>query len=392
MVWSRLATKLLARRTHLGVCFAKVTLRDVELSPDQHRQPDQETRSASIDGEGCAASTEPDNSLSVSARLLLIPAFEPTGSLTSHDISDRFIDACAAWLRKSPSTETRAAYERELRQFLAFVGIAHDNLPQLGAVRPHDVSAWRDHLRERGLSNAAIMRKITVLRSLFSYLQTYGYTGANPAHSDFVTIPPVPRDGKTVGLSPEDCRRVLDAPSNATASGIRDRALFAVLAYTGCRVGELTRLRVRDYKLTGGHRILEVRGKGGKERRIPLHPEAVEQLEAWLDASGMREDTSGALFRPTKTARGKGKDGFQPHALSRRAVQRLVARYVALLRLDPAVTVHSFRVTALTTARERGSDIIDLKDFAGHSDPRTTLTYIRSRDRLSKSPAYVLKY
>jgi integrase/recombinase XerD len=56
------------------------------------------------------------------------------------------------------------------------------------------------------------------------------------------------------------------------------------------------------------------------------------------------------------------------------------------------VTVHSFWVTALTTARERGSDIIDLQDFAGQSDPRTTLTYIRSRDRLSNSPANVLKY
>ena len=55
-------------------------------------------------------------------------------------------------------------------------------------------------------------------------------------------------------------------------------------------------------------------------------------------------------------------------------------------------TVHSLRVTALTTARERGSDIIDLQGFAGHADPRTTLTYIRSRDRLSKSPAYLLKY
>jgi integrase/recombinase XerD len=63
-----------------------------------------------------------------------------------------------------------------------------------------------------------------------------------------------------------------------------------------------------------------------------------------------------------------------------------------LFRPDPNVTVHSLRVTALTTARERGSDIIDLQDFAGHADPRTTLTYIRSRDRLSKSPAYVLKY
>ena len=78
--------------------------------------------------------------------------------------------------------------------------------------------------------------------------------------------------------------------------------------------------------------------------------------------------------------------------ISRRSVQALIKSYVARLKLDPNVTVHSLRVTALTTARERGSDIIDLQDFAGHSDPRTTLTYIRSRDRLSKSPAYVLKY
>jgi integrase/recombinase XerD len=78
--------------------------------------------------------------------------------------------------------------------------------------------------------------------------------------------------------------------------------------------------------------------------------------------------------------------------MSRRAVQKLVEAYVRRLGLDPNVTVHSFRVTALTTAREGGSDIIDLQDFAGHADPRTTLTYIRSRDRLSKSPTYVLRY
>jgi integrase/recombinase XerD len=78
--------------------------------------------------------------------------------------------------------------------------------------------------------------------------------------------------------------------------------------------------------------------------------------------------------------------------LSIRATEYLVARYVAKLGLDPAITVHSFRVTALTTARERGADLIDLQDFAGHSDPRTTLTYIRQGERLSKSPTYVLKY
>ena len=78
--------------------------------------------------------------------------------------------------------------------------------------------------------------------------------------------------------------------------------------------------------------------------------------------------------------------------MSTQAVEKLIGRYVAALGLDPNVTVHSLRVTALTTARERGSDIIDLQDFAGHADPRTTLIYIRSRDRLGKSPAYTPKY
>lgn len=233
---------------------------------------------------------------------------------------------------------------------------------------------------------------MTSLRALFSYLQVYGYCGGNPAHSDFVEAPAVPRDGKTVGLSPEDCRRILDAPDRDTPSGVRDAAILAVLAYSACRVGELVLLRVGDYKSAGGHKVLEVYGEGGKERRVPLHPEAFERLEEWLDVAGIRDDGQGPLFRVLRSPRGRGIDGFLKEGLGRRAVQLLVGRYVRRLRLDPAVTVHSLRVTALTTARERGADVLDLQDFAGHADPRTTLTYIRSRDRLSKSPAYVLKY
>ncbi len=172
-------------------------------------------------------------------------------------------------------------------------------------------------------------------------MQTYGYLGANSAHSNFVDAPSAPRDGKTVGLAPADCRRLLDAPDITTPIGVRYRALLAVLAYSAYRVGELVKLRHVDFKAHSGHRVLEVQGKGGKERRVALHPEAVERLK---------------------------------------------------LGLDPAFTVHSLRVTALTTARERGSDLIALQDFAGHADPRTTLTYLRNRDRLAKSPASVLTY
>ena len=340
-----------------------------------------------------------------------IPAF--TGQVPG-DLRQAIRQAVDAWLLRTPSPHTRRAYRLDLAQFLEHNAIQPDAWEALAAIRPEHVSQWREQLAAAGQANSTIRRKLTTLRSLFSYLQTYGYSGANPAHGKFVKAPAVSRDGKTVALSPHDCRRLLEAPQvkhkleskrrrrpTAPAEppveivipvGIRDRAMLAVLAYSGCRVGELVRLRVRDFKTSGEHRILNITGKGGKERTTPLHLEAVERLTEWLAVPGIAANPAGPLFPAARSARGMGRDGFADTPMTTRAVEKLIGRYVEALGLDEAVTVHSLRVTALTTARERGADIIDLQDFAGHADPRTTLTYIRSRDRLSKSPAYVLKY
>lgn len=328
-------------------------------------------------------------------RQFLIAPVSSNGALHSPEAADkrsRVAEACHGWVSKYSSADTRTNYRLDVGQFLAFSGIATEEPERLLSVKPHHITAWRDDLLRAGLTNSSVRRKLTVLRSLFGYLQRAGLVGTNPAHSDFVAAPSAPRDGKTVGLSPENCRRLLNAPSAVTPAGVRDRALLAVLAYTGCRVGELTRLTVGSLKTSGVHRVLEVMGKGGKERRVPLNLEAAERLEAWLDVAGIREDRGGALFRPRRAATKDDEARFASRPMTRRAVQKSVGELVRRLRLDPNVSVHSLRVTALTTARERGSDVIDLQDFAGHSDPRTTLTYIRNRDRLSKSPAYLLSY
>lgn len=359
---------------------------------DDHHPADHEIDPRSSEDRSLVPVNVPAHEVQVASTTGLDRAFDHPWDLTQRNHRAGFIEARDAWLTRSPSRSTRENYARDLEQFLAFVAIPLQELERLALVRPGQVAAWRDALRERGLTNSSIRRKMTVLRSLFSYLKSYGYAGANPAHSDFVEAPAVSRDGKTVGLSPEDCRRLLDAPDASTPVGVRDRAILGVLAYSACRVGEAAGLRVAHYKESGGHKVLEVYGKGGKERRVPLHPEAFERVDTWLDIAGIREDANGPLFRATISARGRGRDGFQKTPLSRRSVQALVKGYAMRLLLDPAVTVHSLRVTALTTARERGADIIDLQDFAGHADPRTTLSYIRSRDRLSKSPAYILKY
>jgi integrase/recombinase XerD len=295
--------------------------------------------------------------------------------LTGLALRGRLREAATAWLARSESPFTRRAYGDDLAQFFSFHDVSPDDLEFLVAVRPEQVAAWRDSLRDRGATNATITRKMTAMRSLFSYSQTYGYTGANPAHSKFVKSPPVSKEGKTGGLTPKQCRLLLDAPGEATPERIRDRAMLGTLAYTACRVGEIVRLTVGSYSEANGHRVLRVLGKGNKERRVPLHPEAWERIEHWLDVSRMRGATSAPLFLPLKTPRGAGWDGFAHSFICTRAVQRIVEKYLRLIGLPPHFSVHSLRVTALTTARNSGCDLIDLQDFAGHSDPRTTLAY-----------------
>src|SRR6516164_9233604 len=112
---------------------------------------------------------------------------------------------------------------------------------------------------------------------------------------------------------------------------VMDRAMLAVFAYSGSRVGELVRLRIRDYKTTGEHRILSITGKGGKERTTPLHLEAVERLTAWLALPGVAGDQSGPMFPAAKSRRGLGRDGFRDQAMGVRAVEKLIARYVKVL-------------------------------------------------------------
>lgn len=118
---------------------------------------------------------------------------------------------------------------------------------------------------------------------------------------------------------------------------------------------------VGDFRADGEHRVLSIYWKGGKERVIPLHVEAVERLNRWIDVAGIRNDRDGTLFRALATARGRGFDGFNAYHLTTRAVEKLVKRYACQLGFDSAVVLHSLRVTALMTARERGAKIIDLQ-------------------------------
>ena len=332
-----------------------------------------------------------------------LPSSAKSPAGTAVDPRQQLQGAVDSWLTRSPSADTRSNYLRDLKQFLSFAGIPQDEPEQLVRVLPRQISAWRDHLADQGLTNSSVRRKLTVLRSLFSYLQIYGYSGVNPAHGKFVAAPAVPRDGKTVALSPEDCRRLLESPLAKVTDpeskeeitlpgGVRNRALLAVLAFTGIRVGELCRLCVGDMKTHSGLRILEVRGKGGKGTAHGVTPGGGNPAGAVVGCRG-HSRRHGRSLVPSGCCGARQHQTILPaspdHSPGRTAPGRPLRESP---RPRPVCDRASFRVTALTVARERGADIVALQDFAGHADPRTTLTYIRNRDRLSDSPAYLLKY
>ncbi len=116
-----------------------------------------------------------------------LPAVNHSEGNVPTTLAEKIARACRAWLMKSPSPDTRSNYRRDIKQFMAFANIEANEADRLAAVRPERVAAWRDQLHAQGLSNSSIRRKMTALRSLFSYLQTYGYTGTNSAHGDSVT-------------------------------------------------------------------------------------------------------------------------------------------------------------------------------------------------------------
>jgi len=312
-------------------------------------------------------------------------------------------NAFGAWLQRTESLKTRIAYRKDVLQFLNFHRLDPDHLEQLTRIIPEDVTLWRDHLLAAGgrpdkdgsstpAANSTVARKITALRSFFSYLQVAGYRGGNPAHPNFVKTPTVSKEGKTPAIHPKLIKLLLEESNVSLPVGQRDQAILAIFAYMALRVDELHHVNVGNIARDGEHTIIRIKSKGNTERKGVLPPAAAAPVNAWINIAGIEHDRTSPLFRPTMTARGQGVDGFKRKRLSVRSIQELVGKYFDQAGIDAAATVHSTRVTACTEAHNAGVPLVAIQKWMGHADPRTTLSYIRTQENMDQSPAYVLRY
>lgn len=295
------------------------------------------------------------------------------------------VPAAVEWFANIDNPRTRRAYQGDLEDFCGFVGLT--GADEFRAVTRAHVLAWRAQLEQRGLAGASIRRKLAALASLFDHLlESNAVSGGNPVHG--VKRPKIEtNEGKTPALGDHQAKALLDAPDPETLKGRRDRAILAVLLYHGLRREEAARLMVADIQERRGITHLQIHGKGGKLRYLPLHPTAAERIYAYLERSGHhQDDVQAPLFVPLR-GRSTGT------GISANGIYSVVGSYAKAAGINVAgLGVHGLRATAATNALEHEADIAKVQAWLGHANISTTRIYDRRQLRPEDSPTFKIRY
>lgn len=323
-------------------------------------------------------------------------------------------------MRSQLSATTLHSYRRDLDEFSTLLGpdttldhVESDHLESaLTTIANAPDRRYRIGLKiaedgstPPGRGPYALARWFAAVRGLFRWAADQGYVQIDPTTR--VTAPRVPTRarGARIGLQLDEALTLRAAPTGRAPEtlradqrlSLRDEAMLRLLVESGPRVSELcgaNRSDIRVHEDTGTP-VLYVRGKGGKERDLPLSPATVELIERYLAeerpapprpkrphdrAERIRiEDAAGALFVSVRGWR-----------LAPRDVQRMVQRY-ATEYLGRRATPHSLRHTALTVLARAGVDIATVAQIAGHASLTTTSVYMddsmsAAAEAISQSP------
>jgi len=282
-----------------------------------------------------------------------------------------FLDALAA--ERGAAENTLAAYGRDLRHFAADLAAEGRGL---GDARRAEIEAYLAGLEADGLAPASRARKLSAIRQLYRFAYSEGWLPENPAAR---ISGPGARRGVPDALTPEEVDRLLAAAHEA-----RDAPRLACileLAYaTGMRVSEIAALPVAAAR--GDPAMLLIRGKGGRERMVPLSEPAREALGRWLT---LRDAAQGSRPRGSRPSPwlfpSRGRSGY----LTRVAIWQAMKRLAAAAGIAPdRVTPHGLRHAFASHLLANGADLRAIQSLLGHADISTTEIYTHVLDERLK--------
>ncbi|MCC6442159.1 MAG: site-specific tyrosine recombinase XerD [Armatimonadetes bacterium] len=254
---------------------------------------------------------------------------------------------------------TLQSYRNDLGQFLAFL---EERGLDFGGVSPETLTAYTARLKQRGMAQTSVMRKLSALKMFFRYLYRERVVLKDPTES----IESVKKTGHLPDtLTPDEVSRLLAQPDLSTPEGLRDRAMLEIMYASGLRVSELVGLEVADIDLPAG--MLRCFGKGSKERVIPFNNVAAEYLSLYLEKGRPRfakEEAVPGLFI-----------SHRKQKLSRVAFWDSLKRYAAQAGIRKEVSPHTLRHSFASHLLEGGADLRAIQAMLGHASISTTQIY-----------------
>lgn len=288
-----------------------------------------------------------------------------------------FLEAQAA--EANAAKNTRLAYGRDLKDFARWAGhrgLGFETLPR-GVVEDYLVSCEAE-----GLSKATRARRLSAIRQMFRFAHDEGWRADNPA---LRIAGPGASQRLPKTLDHDEVDRLLQAARTKgrnPAERLRNCALVELLYATGMRVSELVGLPVAAVR--GDPRMILVRGKGDKERMVPLSGPARAALGEWLICRDGDEDKARKAGRAASRALFPGP-GAEGH-LTRQHFYLLIKEIAVLGGVDPAkVTPHTLRHAFATHLLAGGADLLVIQALLGHADVATTEIYTHVLDEQLKS-------
>jgi integrase/recombinase XerC len=256
-------------------------------------------------------------------------------------------------VERGVSAHTVRAYRKDLEEFSAYAASKPENTDLI------DIRGFIAAQINKGLSKITVSRRLSSIRSFFKYLHREGYIAANPAK--LVSNPKIPKMLPRF-LSVDEVFSLIERPEGIGFITVRDRAILELLYSSGLRVSELSGLNVDDLNIRES--LVKIRGKGKKERIVPVGSKAVNAVKSYLVERMLRRSRDKALFLNRMGTR-----------LTDRGVRRIVVKYARASAMTGHVGPHVLRHSFASHLLQGGADLRVIQELLGHASLSTTQKY-----------------
>jgi len=256
-------------------------------------------------------------------------------------------------VENNASKHTLRAYRRDLESFREY---------QEGTPRDIEMIDIRGFVAQQikdGLSKTTAARRLASVRSFLNYLCREGYIKSNPAK--LVTTPKTEKRLPKF-LSVDDVFSLMEQPDGIGFLPARDRAILELLYSCGIRVSEIAELDIEDINTKEG--LVKVRGKGKKERLLPLGSKAADAIRTYTGEKMLLKKKNRAMFLNKRGTR-----------LSDRSIRRIVVKYSRMMGVSEQIGPHTLRHTFASHLLQAGADLRVIQELLGHSSLSTTQKY-----------------